>query len=66
MIFLFPWRKKDYDSDERKPLPMQEAPADLFFAEQKISNACATVALLNIVFNTPEGVERGEVGARKR
>ncbi|KAJ5335413.1 hypothetical protein N7452_007816 [Penicillium brevicompactum] len=53
LIFLFRWRQ---DTDGK-----QEAtcPDGLWFANQTANNACASVALLNIVNNIP-GVDLGE------
>ncbi|KAJ5780891.1 hypothetical protein N7457_006051 [Penicillium paradoxum] len=53
LIFLFRWRE---DNDGK-----QEAtcPEGLWFANQTANNACASVALLNIVNNIP-GIDLGE------
>ncbi|KAE9369436.1 cysteine proteinase [Stipitochalara longipes BDJ] len=50
LIFLFKYRDDDADEDENAP----KCPKHVWFANQTTSNACATVALLNIVMNTPE------------
>ncbi|PMD14096.1 cysteine proteinase [Hyaloscypha hepaticicola] len=54
LIFLFKYRDNDADEDEDAP----KCPDHVWFANQTTSNACATVALLNIVMNVPE-VELG-------
>lgn len=48
LIFLFRWREEDVDKQEAS------CPEGIWFANQTTSNACATVALLNIVNNVPE------------
>lgn len=53
LIFLFRWREDDPDKQEAS------CPEGLWFANQTASNACASVALLNIV-NNIEGVDLGE------
>ncbi|EAW21997.1 ubiquitin C-terminal hydrolase 37 [Aspergillus fischeri NRRL 181] len=53
LIFLFRWREDDPDKQEAS------CPEGLWFANQVSSNACASVALLNIV-NNIEGIELGE------
>ncbi|KAE8348083.1 ubiquitin carboxyl-terminal hydrolase [Aspergillus coremiiformis] len=52
LIFLFRWREDDPDKQEAS------CPEGLWFANQTTSNACASVALLNIV-NNIEGIELG-------
>lgn len=52
LIFLFRWREDDPDKQEAS------CPEGLWFANQTASNACASVALLNIV-NNIEGIELG-------
>jgi ubiquitin carboxyl-terminal hydrolase L5 len=46
LIFLFKWTKK---VEERECLKMYDA--DLFFARQVITNACATQAILSVLMN---------------
>ncbi|RAL06315.1 ubiquitin C-terminal hydrolase 37 [Aspergillus ibericus CBS 121593] len=53
LIFLFRWREDDPDKQEAS------CPKGLWFANQTASNACASVALLNIV-NNVEGIDLGE------
>ncbi|GFF24044.1 ubiquitin carboxyl-terminal hydrolase, family 1 protein [Aspergillus udagawae] len=53
LIFLFRWREDDPDKQEAS------CPEGLWFANQTASNACASVALLNIV-NNIEGIDLGE------
>lgn len=48
LIFLFRWREEDIDKQEAS------CPESIWFANQTINNACASVALLNIVNNVPE------------
>ncbi|KAL1962809.1 hypothetical protein VTN77DRAFT_9178 [Rasamsonia byssochlamydoides] len=53
LIFLFRWREDDPGKQEAS------CPDGIWFANQTTSNACASVALLNIV-NNIEGIELGE------
>ncbi|PWY65955.1 ubiquitin carboxyl-terminal hydrolase [Aspergillus sclerotioniger CBS 115572] len=53
LIFLFRWREDDPDKQEAS------CPEGLWFANQTASNACASVALLNIV-NNVEDIDLGE------
>ncbi|KAF3893539.1 Ubiquitin carboxyl-terminal hydrolase [Trichophyton interdigitale] len=53
LIFLFRWREDDPHKQE------QSCPESLWFANQTVENACATVALLNIIYNI-EDIEMGE------
>ncbi|PLB51747.1 cysteine proteinase [Aspergillus steynii IBT 23096] len=53
LIFLFRWREDDPNKQEAS------CPEGLWFANQTASNACASVALLNIV-NNIEGIELGD------
>ncbi|KMQ43772.1 Peptidase C12, ubiquitin carboxyl-terminal hydrolase [Trichophyton rubrum] len=53
LIFLFRWREDDPHKQE------QTCPESLWFANQTVENACATVALLNIIYNI-EDIEIGE------
>lgn len=47
LIFLFKWIEEDSEKQE------QSCPEGVWFANQTINNACASVALLNIVNNVP-------------
>ncbi|KAI9847885.1 MAG: hypothetical protein M1838_000693 [Thelocarpon superellum] len=53
LVFLFPWKEEDADKQELS------CPDAVWFANQTSSNACASVALLNIVNNIP-GAKLGE------
>ncbi|GES65578.1 ubiquitin carboxyl-terminal hydrolase [Aspergillus terreus] len=53
LIFLFRWREDDPEKQEAS------CPEGIWFANQTASNACASVALLNIVNNIEE-IELGE------
>ncbi|KAJ5219799.1 hypothetical protein N7468_009003 [Penicillium chermesinum] len=53
LIFLFRWREDDAEKQEAS------CPDGLWFANQTADNACASVALLNIVNNIPD-IELGE------
>ncbi|CAF9920337.1 MAG: hypothetical protein HETSPECPRED_004243 [Heterodermia speciosa] len=53
LVFLFKWREEDPDKLE------QSCPEEVWFANQTVSNACASVAMLNIVNNIPT-IELGE------
>ncbi|KAH7395722.1 ubiquitin carboxyl-terminal hydrolase [Cadophora sp. MPI-SDFR-AT-0126] len=55
MIFLF----KYHDDDAENLEDSQKCPKHVWFANQTTNNACATVALLNIVMNIP-GLELGD------
>ncbi|KAL2072296.1 hypothetical protein VTL71DRAFT_11639 [Oculimacula yallundae] len=55
MIFLFRYHDDDADAHD----DAQKCPKDVWFANQTISNACATIALLNIIMNVP-GLDLGE------
>ncbi|KAI1848351.1 hypothetical protein JX265_008869 [Neoarthrinium moseri] len=50
LIFLFPYA----DVEEEIEVERHDCPEGLWFANQTTSNACATVALMNIVMNIPD------------
>ncbi|KAK2747270.1 hypothetical protein FQN57_002168 [Myotisia sp. PD_48] len=52
LIFLFRWQEDDPSKQE------QSCPPGVWFANQTVNNACATVALLNII-NNVDGIELG-------
>lgn len=57
LIFLFKWQSSASShggadgSSDNKPLSSDEIPHDLFFAKQVTTNACATQAILSVLFN---------------
>uniref|UniRef100_A0A8H7NIG0 Ubiquitin carboxyl-terminal hydrolase n=1 Tax=Bionectria ochroleuca TaxID=29856 RepID=A0A8H7NIG0_BIOOC len=53
LIFLFEYLPEEDETED------EENPSEIWFANQTTNNACATVALLNIVMNAP-GVRLGE------
>ncbi|OGE54432.1 hypothetical protein PENARI_c006G11174 [Penicillium arizonense] len=53
LIFLFRWREDDHGKQEAS------CPEGIWFANQTANNACASVALLNIVNNIP-GIDLGD------
>ncbi|KAL7620034.1 hypothetical protein AAE478_010583 [Parahypoxylon ruwenzoriense] len=55
LVFLFQYEGDDEPGDEEN---CQDCPPDLWFANQTTTNACATVALMNIVMNA-QGVGLG-------
>jgi hypothetical protein len=42
---------QDTSLGARQPLSVDDCPPDLFFAQQVTTNACATQAILSVVFN---------------
>ncbi|KAI6709261.1 hypothetical protein JHW43_008208 [Diplocarpon mali] len=55
LVFLFKYR----DDDAEEDFSAQKCPEHVWFANQTTTNACATVALLNIIMNAP-GLDLGE------
>ncbi|KAI1349239.1 ubiquitin carboxyl-terminal hydrolase [Xylaria sp. FL0043] len=47
LIFLYEWTNEDESNEAR-----QDCPEHLWFGNQTTANACATVALMNIIMNT--------------
>ncbi|KAK9829792.1 hypothetical protein WJX72_007938 [[Myrmecia] bisecta] len=54
LIFLFKWQKDDEPAVAVQP----EAADHIFFAQQIITNACATQAILSVLLNAP-GIDLG-------
>ncbi|KAG9249168.1 ubiquitin carboxyl-terminal hydrolase [Calycina marina] len=52
LIFLYRYQEPEEFGDEEKK--GADAASHIWFANQTINNACATIALLNIVMNSPE------------
>ncbi|KAH8661355.1 hypothetical protein BGZ60DRAFT_530311 [Tricladium varicosporioides] len=57
LIFLFRYREEEEENEAAEEKP--PCPRHVWFANQTTSNACATIALLNIVMNVPS-VDLGE------
>jgi ubiquitin carboxyl-terminal hydrolase L5 len=62
LIFLFKWKS---EVDDRVVLDPDMAPG-LFFARQIIPNACATQAILSVLFNTEDIVLGESLGEFKQ
>ena len=56
MIFLFKWVP---DTEKRPTQSFNDTDPDLFFAHQRVNNACATQAILSILMNRVQDVELG-------
>lgn len=53
LVLLFKWKPT---KEERNVIP----DAEVYFARQKVNNACATQAIINILLNNADKVELGE------
>lgn len=53
VIFLYKYRQSDYQKPRTYSEVEQSAPESMFFAHQKIQNACATQAILSVLLNSP-------------
>ncbi|GFH51938.1 hypothetical protein CTEN210_08414 [Chaetoceros tenuissimus] len=65
LVFLFKWQGNEA-TDETDRVSDEDAPEDLFFSRQMITNACATQALLSILLNakaTDDGSDEDNTGA---
>jgi ubiquitin carboxyl-terminal hydrolase L5 len=51
LIFLFKWKPGDSTALPGDRTPLVEIPEGLFFARQVTTNACATQAILSVLFN---------------
>eukprot|EP00970_Alexandrium_tamarense_P013716 scaffold3640_cov201-Alexandrium_tamarense.AAC.1 len=68
LIFLFKWQSShagntnDNSPEEEtgKALVGEDVPNDLFFAKQVTHNACATQAILSVLFNAPNSIVSNE------
>lgn len=63
LIFLFKWQSshkngesKEDSSGKGTPLTGDDVPQNLFFAKQVTHNACATQAILSVLFNAPNSI----------
>ena len=56
LIFLFQWdkEKETAKAANTNQLEEKDIPEDLFFAEQTTTNACATQAILSVLFNAAD------------
>lgn len=71
LIFLFKWqssRSGDKEEEGKEeggeargtPLTGDDVPEGLFFAKQVTHNACATQAILSVLFNAPNSIVEGD------
>ncbi|KAL7539961.1 hypothetical protein ACHAXR_009759 [Thalassiosira sp. AJA248-18] len=66
LIFLFKWQshgskeEKDDGGSRGTPLMGDSVPEGLFFAKQVTHNACATQAILSVLFNAPNSIVETE------
>jgi len=63
LIFLFKWQSSTGSDKEESargtPLTGDDVPEGLFFARQVTHNACATQAILSVLFNAPNSIVEG-------
>ncbi|KAG0211425.1 ubiquitin carboxyl-terminal hydrolase [Mortierella sp. GBA30] len=59
LIFLFKWQGRDPAAVSESQAPIEYDNDNVFFAQQVITNACATQAILSILMNSPT-VQLGE------
>eukprot|EP00521_Asterionellopsis_glacialis_P006345 CAMPEP_0195282498 /NCGR_PEP_ID=MMETSP0707-20130614/1337_1 /TAXON_ID=33640 /ORGANISM="Asterionellopsis glacialis, Strain CCMP134" /LENGTH=374 /DNA_ID=CAMNT_0040341469 /DNA_START=119 /DNA_END=1243 /DNA_ORIENTATION=- len=63
LIFLFKWQKEHAKMEVRgggqQQVPLTDIPPHLFFAHQRTTNACATQAILSILFNHSQQIPLG-------
>ena len=53
LIFLFKWQQEAHKQASHTPADAT-APSSLFFAKQVVTNACATQAIVSVLFNRSE------------
>ncbi|KAI1313824.1 hypothetical protein EDD11_002492 [Mortierella claussenii] len=53
LIFLFKWESRNPAAAPVSQAPIEYDNSDVFFAQQVITNACATQAILSILLNSP-------------
>jgi ubiquitin carboxyl-terminal hydrolase L5 len=53
LVFLFRWKDEAGTDEAKEMLDGEQEPDDLWFANQVVDNACATLAVLNLVLNCP-------------
>ncbi|KAG0323655.1 ubiquitin carboxyl-terminal hydrolase [Dissophora globulifera] len=53
LVFLFKWEGRDPAATPGSTAPIEYDNPDVFFAQQVITNACATQAILSILLNSP-------------
>lgn len=70
LIFLFKWQRQSSSATESldgrgTPLTGDNVPEGLFFAQQTVQNACATQAILSVLFNARNAIIAQEGGESK-